>query len=117
MAFNLFADLEKLGQKVWSEFTSHQAVIKSVLGEAATVTATVAAGTAAPGAKLVTVYVATTRVREPDSDIVYTSGRAPQLNYAEFTIAIPPHHKPGTIEWPTGTPIRRPISSPCGSGF
>ena len=57
-----------------------------------------------PGAKLVTVYVATTRVRQPDSAIVYTTGRAPTLNYAEFTIAIPPRHKPGEIEWPAGTP-------------
>jgi esterase/lipase superfamily enzyme len=58
----------------------------------------------APGAKLVTVYVATTRQREPDSAIVYTTDRAPKLGYAEFTIAIPPHHKPGEIEWPAGTP-------------
>lgn len=56
----------------------------------------------APGAKLVTVYVATTRQREPDSLIVYTSDRAPVLNYAEFTIAIPPRHKTGEIEWPAG---------------
>lgn len=60
--------------------------------------------TVAPGAKLVTVYVATTRTREPGSDIVYTNSRAPTLNYAEFTIAIPPHHKVGNIEWPNGTP-------------
>lgn len=58
----------------------------------------------APGAKLVTIYVATTRVRASDSPVVYTSDRAPALNYAEFTIAIPPRHKPGEIEWPTGTP-------------
>lgn len=58
----------------------------------------------AQGARLVTVYVATTRVRQPDSTIVYTSDRAPKLNYAEFTIAIPPRHKTGAIEWPAGTP-------------
>jgi esterase/lipase superfamily enzyme len=58
----------------------------------------------AQGARLVTVYVATTRMRQPDSMIVYTSDRAPKLNYAEFTIAIPPRHKAGEIEWPTGTP-------------
>lgn len=57
-----------------------------------------------PGAKLVTVYVATTRARQPDSAIVYTTGRAATLNYAEFTIAIPPRHKRGEIEWPAGTP-------------
>ena len=61
-------------------------------------------GIVAPGAKLVTVYVATTRVREPGTFNVYTDGRAPELNYAEFTIAIPPHHKTGEIEWPAGTP-------------
>lgn len=60
--------------------------------------------TVAPGARLVTVYVATTRAREADSLIAYTTDRAPKLHYAEFTIAIPPHHKPGEIEWPTGTP-------------
>lgn len=60
--------------------------------------------TVAPGAKLVTVYVATTREREPGSAIVYTNDRAAKLNYAEFTIAVPPHHTPGEIEWPTGTP-------------
>ena len=60
--------------------------------------------TVAPGAKLVTVYVATTRQRERDSAIVYTTDRAPKLGYAEFTIAIPPHHKPGEIEWPATTP-------------
>lgn len=58
--------------------------------------------TVAPGAKLVTIYVATTRVRQPDSTNVYTNGRAPEMNYAEFTIAIPPRHKPGEIEWSDG---------------
>ena len=60
--------------------------------------------TVVPGAKVVTVYVATTRTRDPHSAIVYTNGRSPKLNYAEFTIAIPPHHKAGNIEWPNGTP-------------
>jgi esterase/lipase superfamily enzyme len=58
----------------------------------------------APGARLVTVYVATTRARDPDAMNVYTSDRAPVMNYAEFTIAIPPNHKAGEIEWPTGLP-------------
>ncbi len=60
--------------------------------------------TVAAGAKLVIVYVATTRAREADTLNVYTNDRAPKLNYAEFTIAIPPHHQPGEIEWPHGTP-------------
>lgn len=56
----------------------------------------------APGAKLVTIYVATTRVRDSVAMNVYTSDRAAALNYAEFTIAIPPRHKAGEIEWPAG---------------
>ena len=58
----------------------------------------------APGARLVTVYVATTRVREPSTMNVYTALRAPEMNYTEFTIAIPPRHRPGEIEWSNGTP-------------
>jgi esterase/lipase superfamily enzyme len=56
-----------------------------------------------PGAKIVTVYVATTREREiPDSN-VYDSSRAHGINYAEFKISLPPSHQPGRIEWPVGT--------------
>jgi esterase/lipase superfamily enzyme len=55
-----------------------------------------------PGAKIVTVFVATTRSRQiPDSN-VYDSSRARGINYAEFRISLPPSHQPGQIEWPTG---------------
>lgn len=55
-----------------------------------------------PGAKIVTIYVATTRGREiPDSN-VYDSSRARGINYAEFKISLPPSHQPGRIEWPVG---------------
>ncbi|MBS7701345.1 alpha/beta fold hydrolase [Chelatococcus sp. YT9] len=57
----------------------------------------------APGAKLVKVYVATTRDRTSTDSNAFTADRALQLNYAEFTIAIPPGHKPGVIEWSAGT--------------
>ena len=56
------------------------------------------------GAKLVTVYVATTRQRAAPDSNVFTSGRADGLNYAAFTISIPPTHKAGAIEWPDGAP-------------
>ena len=60
--------------------------------------------TTLPGAKMVTVYVATTAEREiPDSN-VFANGRARTLNYAEFKISIPPRHQPGNIEWPIGNP-------------
>lgn len=58
----------------------------------------------APGARLVTVYVATTTAREIPNSNVFANGRARGLNYAEFRISIPPGHQPGNIEWPTGTP-------------
>ena len=38
----------------------------------------------APGARLVTVYVATTRARDPDAMNVYTSNRAPGLNFTSM---------------------------------
>ena len=57
-----------------------------------------------PGARLVTVYVATTRERNSPGQNVFTSGRAPNLNYAEFTISIPPGHGTGEIEWPGAAP-------------
>lgn len=57
-----------------------------------------------PGARVVTVYVATTRARQrPDSN-VFTGGHSRALNYAAFKISIPPEHRAGNIEWPTSTP-------------
>jgi esterase/lipase superfamily enzyme len=57
--------------------------------------ATVAAPT---GAKMVKVFVATNRAREtPDSNI-FTARKAQNLNFAEFTIAIPEDHRAGRIE-------------------
>ena len=55
-----------------------------------------------PGAKIVTVYVATTRERRVPHSNVFASSRAHGVNYAEFKISIPPVHQPGRIEWPTG---------------
>ena len=55
-----------------------------------------------PGAKIVTVYVATTRAREIPGSNVYDSSRARGINYAEFKISLPPSHQPGRIEWPVG---------------
>lgn len=49
---------------------------------------------------MVTVYVATTRQRDATDGKGFTSERASQLSYAEYTISIPPNHKPGNIEWP-----------------
>ncbi|MGO9135487.1 MAG: alpha/beta hydrolase [Methylovirgula sp.] len=58
----------------------------------------------APGTKVETIYVATTRARKITEADVFTAGRARQVNYAEFKISIPPGHQPGQIEWPKGPP-------------
>ncbi|MGA0565158.1 alpha/beta hydrolase [Ancylobacter sp. VNQ12] len=54
-----------------------------------------------PGAHNVTVYVATTRQRDPNDQRAFTSERASRVSYGEYTISIPPNHRPGNIEWPT----------------
>ena len=43
----------------------------------------------APGAKLVTVYVATTRQRAALGENIFTAGRSPSLNLVKYTISIP----------------------------
>ena len=52
-----------------------------------------------PGTRTVTIYVATTRERDPKDIRAFSSGRAAEVSYAEYTISIPPSHKPGNIEW------------------
>ncbi len=60
-----------------------------------------------PGAKLVTLYVATTRQRAAPGSNDFTTGRADALNYARYTVSIPPTHRPTRIEWPRGKPDPR----------
>ncbi|MFD0986894.1 alpha/beta hydrolase [Methyloligella solikamskensis] len=55
-----------------------------------------------PETQTVTVYVATTRARAAADSNVFTDQPARGLNYAAFTISIPPGHQPGAIEWPKG---------------
>src|SRR5215475_2587093 len=61
----------------------------------------------APGVKSASIYVATNRKRDTPSQNVFTAERANTLNFAKFTIAIPPNHQPGNIEWPGGAPDPR----------
>ena len=56
----------------------------------------------ARGAQLVTVYVATTRKRKAPGVNVFTATPSNRLNYAVFTVSVPPDHKPGKIEYPEG---------------
>jgi esterase/lipase superfamily enzyme len=62
---------------------------------------------AVPGIKTVPIYVATTRKRAAPSENVFTAERANALNFAKFTVAIPPNHQAGNIEWPKGEPDPR----------
>ena len=57
---------------------------------------------AVPGAKLTTVYVATTRKR--DENGIYTSGRSREVSYIRYRVSIPPGHKTGNVEWPKSKP-------------
>ena len=50
--------------------------------------------------KTVTIYVATSREQASPPVKGFTTGRSGELSYAAFTIAIPPNHVPGQIEWP-----------------
>lgn len=60
--------------------------------------------TKAADTKKVTIYAATTRSRQAPGENVFTAGRSPELNYARFTMSIPPTHKDSNIEWPKGKP-------------
>ncbi|WP_237153807.1 alpha/beta hydrolase [Oryzibacter oryziterrae] len=59
----------------------------------------------APGAKVVTVYVATTRAEAGTPELSYSNDPANAINYASFDISIPPAHKAGAIEWPKAVPV------------
>lgn len=56
-----------------------------------------------PGAKAITVYVATTRASFPGGT-AFSGRRALGLSFAEYTISVPPGHVAGQIEWPDGNP-------------
>lgn len=66
-----------------------------------------AAGQVPSGARVKTIYVATTRALDAADGGAYLGTRSETLNFAEFTISIPPGHRPGNIEWPSGKPDPR----------
>ena len=57
-----------------------------------------------PSAKMVAIYVATTRTPAPSGQLGYTAGRSPNMSYAKYVISIPPTHKTSEIEWPKDKP-------------
>lgn len=58
---------------------------------------------AAPGAKSISLFVATTRIRsaQPYS---FTVGRSDVLNYQRIDLSLPPSHQSGEVEYPAKTP-------------
>jgi esterase/lipase superfamily enzyme len=56
-----------------------------------------------------TLLVATTRERDPRPGTFFNGKRSPSLNYAEFTVSVPPDHVPGQVELaatPPGDPSK-----------
>jgi esterase/lipase superfamily enzyme len=56
------------------------------------------------GSKNHTVLVATSRARDPRPGTYFSGERSLALNYATLTVAVPPTHVPGEIEWPSRAP-------------
>src|SRR5262249_8358371 len=56
------------------------------------------------GGKDHTILVATTRERDPRPGTYFGGERSESTNYATITVAVPPTHEPGNIEWPSRAP-------------
>jgi esterase/lipase superfamily enzyme len=56
------------------------------------------------GAKDHTILVATTRARDLRPGTYFGGERSQSVNYATLTVAVPPTHVPGKIEWPSRAP-------------
>ena len=59
---------------------------------------------ASAGAKDHTILVATSRARDPRPGTYFGGERSQSVNYATLTVAVPPTHVPGKIEWPSRAP-------------
>lgn len=60
------------------------------------------AAATAPGAKLVSILLATNRAVDGTQHAAYGKGRG-ELTYEELTVSVPPGHVPGSIEWSAAT--------------
>jgi esterase/lipase superfamily enzyme len=56
------------------------------------------------GGKDHTILVATTRDRDPRPGTYFGGERSQSTSYATITVAVPPAHVPGKIEWPSRAP-------------
>lgn len=61
----------------------------------------------AKGAKIIEVYLATTRAPDDDPAILYSRDRNSELNFSRVSVSIPPNHQLGNIERP-----RRRVPNP-----
>ena len=59
---------------------------------------------ASAGDKDHTILVATSRARDPRPGTFFGGERSQSVNYATLTVAVPPTHVPGKIEWPSRAP-------------
>ncbi|HWU60764.1 MAG TPA: alpha/beta fold hydrolase [Ensifer sp.] len=57
-----------------------------------------------PGARVITLYLATSRERVSPGSNRYNDIPSETLNFAEYKVSIPPTHKPGMIEYPGERP-------------
>ncbi|MBN9670265.1 alpha/beta hydrolase [Roseibium aggregatum] len=56
------------------------------------------------GAETHDIMIVTTRARDDHPDTFFSGERAPQVNFAQASISVPPSHKAGEIEWPDSLP-------------
>lgn len=61
----------------------------------------------AKGAKVIDVYLATTRAPDEDPSILFSGERSQSVRFTKLRVSIPPNHEPGRIERP-----KRPIPDP-----
>jgi esterase/lipase superfamily enzyme len=58
-----------------------------------------------PGAKPISIFVATTRARESvEPQRMFGGDRSKTVDHAKVVVSVPPNHKSGEIEWPSRTP-------------
>lgn len=102
----IFARLGLRGRQVWPVAVTLLSLAFLLTGCALrpAVGALLASYQASAVAKDHTILVATTRARDPRPGTYFGGERSQLVNYATLTVAVPPTHVPGKIEWPSRAP-------------
>jgi esterase/lipase superfamily enzyme len=102
----IFARLALRGRQVWPVAVTLLSLAFLLTGCASrpAVGALLANYQVSAGAKDHTILVATTRARDPRPGTYFGGERSQSVNYATLTVAVPPTHVPGKIEWPSRAP-------------